>query len=42
MYFHNSLIAIESAKQNETNYGIYIKYILRQQALNAAQINTMN
>jgi len=35
MYLQNSLMAIESMKQNEVNYGIYIKFLLRQQALNA-------
>jgi hypothetical protein len=29
MYFQNSLMAIESAKQNEINYGLYIKFLLR-------------
>jgi hypothetical protein len=29
MYFQNALIAIETAKQNEINYGLYIKFILR-------------
>lgn len=37
MYFQNALIAIENAKQNEINYGLYIKFILRQQAINTQQ-----
>lgn len=30
-------MAIETMKQNEINYGIYIKFLLRQQAINAQQ-----
>lgn len=37
MYFQNALIAIETAKQNEINYGIYIKFILRMQAIYTQQ-----
>ncbi len=29
MYLQNALIAIEAAKQNEVNYGLYIKFLLR-------------
>jgi hypothetical protein len=37
MYLQNALIAIEATKQNEINYGVYIKFLLRQQTLNAQQ-----
>lgn len=31
MYFQNTLIAIEEMKNNESNYSLYIRYILRHQ-----------
>ena len=31
MYFQNALMAIEEMKQNETNYSLYFRYILRSQ-----------
>ena len=37
MYLQNSLIAIESAKSNEINYAVYLKFLFRQQALGAIQ-----
>lgn len=42
MYFQNALIAVETAKQNEINYGLYIKFILRQQAITAQQSQNEN
>jgi hypothetical protein len=30
MYLQNALIGIETMKQNEINYGLYIKFLLRQ------------
>lgn len=30
-------MTIESMKQNEVNYGMYIKFLLRQQTINAQQ-----
>jgi hypothetical protein len=29
LYLKNALIAIETHKQNELNYGVYIKFLLR-------------
>eukprot|EP00347_Sterkiella_histriomuscorum_P018969 403343469 len=35
MYFQNALIGIEEHKQNEINYSLYIRFLLRQQHLNS-------
>lgn len=35
MYLQNALITIETAKQNEINYAMFTKFILRQQIINS-------
>lgn len=42
LYLRNALIEIETQKSNEVNYGVYIKFLLRQQCLNAQQASAEN